>query len=75
MENALQQASYQIIKRSGFVASYAYADDFCRKNDLYVMNAGSCFAQQYQGDIYDVSSGGSHAVYRYAQPMFLEVSI
>lgn len=75
MENALQQASYQIIKRSGFVASYVYADSFHRKNDLYVMNAGSCFVQQYQGDIYDVSSGGSHAVYRYAQPMFLEVSI
>lgn len=75
LETVLEESSYQMLKRSGFVASNTYAKDFQRKKDLYVLNAGSCVEQRYQGDVYDVSSGGNHAVYRYAKPMFLEVSI
>ena len=31
----------------------------------------NCFA----GDIYDVSEGGKHPVYRYAKPIFMGVSL
>lgn len=73
LERALGEASYQVIKRSGFVSSTSYAQEYIRKRDLYVFNAGSCFTERFEGDIYDVSSGGSHPVYRYAKPMFMGV--
>lgn len=74
MESVLENASYQLIKRSGFVASTTYADEYLRKKDLFVFEAGTCVTKKYCGDIYDVSNKGRHAVYRYAKPMFLEVS-
>ena len=73
LEQVITNASYQLIKRSGFVASDKYADDFLRKRDLYVMNAGACFSVKFNGDVYDVSSDGSHPVYRYAKPFLVEV--
>lgn len=74
-ENALANSSYKLIKRSGFVASADYADEYMRKRDLFVFDAGSCFTFKFDGVVADVSEYGRHPVYRYAKPMFLEVSI
>lgn len=74
LESALDKAEYLLCKRSGFVASSQYALEQMRKRDLYAFQAGSCFVNRYQGDIYDVSDKkGRHPVYRYAKPMFMEV--
>lgn len=73
LDSVIANASYKMIKRSGFVVSDKYAHDFLRKRDLYVMNSGACFLTKFQGDIYDVSSNGAHPVYRYAKPFFMEV--
>lgn len=73
LDNALIDAQYMMIKRSGFIYSDTYADTSVKKNDLYVMDAGSTFVSRFEGDIYDVSSKGSHPVYRYAKPMFIGV--
>ena len=73
LENALEGASYQLIKRSGFVSSDTYAEELRKKKDLYVFAAGSCFEHRFEGDIYDVSDNGSHPVYRYAKPLFMGV--
>ncbi len=73
LEAALEQAHYLLVKRSGFVASETYAKEQLRKRDLYVMQAGSCFRTRFEGDVYDVSDGGSHPVYRYAKPLLMEV--
>ena len=70
MEPALDHASYQMIRRGGFVASAAYAEEFRKKQDLFVMSAGSCFSGRFSGDVYDVSEGGKHPVFRYAKPLF-----
>ncbi|MCM1495122.1 MAG: type III-A CRISPR-associated RAMP protein Csm4 [Bacteroides sp.] len=75
IEAALDGAFYMLLKRSGFVASHQYAEEYVRKKDIFVFSAGSCVRNCYQGDIYDVSNGGKHLVYRYAKPMFLEVSV
>lgn len=76
MERALEGASYLLCKRGGFVASDTYAPEQARKRDLYVFNAGSCFQARYEGDVYDVSGGyGTHPVYRYAKPLFVEVGV
>lgn len=73
MINALQGAEYLLEKRSGFVSSETYANEHQRKRDLYVLASGACFKNKFDGDVYDVSNGGSHPIYRYAKPMFLEV--
>ena len=73
LEKALEGASYLLMKRSGFIASDTYAPEARRKRDFHVFAAGSCFANQFLGDIFDVSTGGAHPVYRYAKPLFMEV--
>ncbi len=74
LETALTGAEYLLCKRSGFVASGQYAPEQMRKRDLYVFRSGSCFAERFRGDIYDVSEKGyGHPVYRYAKSMLVEV--
>lgn len=73
LDRVLKSSSYQLEKRSGFVASSAYADEWRKKKDLYVFASGSCFVELFEGDIYDVSDGGKHPVYRYAKPLFMGV--
>ena len=74
LKSALNGAEYLLLKRSGFVLSERYAPEQMRKKDLYTFRAGSCFSARFSGDIYDVScKGGSHPVYRYAKPLFVEV--
>ena len=75
LEESLQEAQYSIIKRSGFVASYTYADSFRRKQDYFMFRAGSTFKNTFSGVLQDVSAGGNHKVYRYGKPLFLEVKI
>ena len=67
---ALEESSYLLQKRAGFVFSETYAPEQRKKKDLYTMQAGSCFKSRFQGDIYDVGMGGAHPVYRYAKAMF-----
>lgn len=73
LDEAMEGASYLLQKRSGFVASEQYAKTWQKKKDLYVFSAGSCFKNRFEGDIYDVSDGGNHPVYRYAKPLFMGV--
>ena len=68
---ALADAAYLLQKRSGFVYSESYAEEQRKKRELFTMQAGSCFANRFHGDIYDVGEGGAHAVYRYAKVLFL----
>ena len=74
LDEALQSASYLMQRRAGFIYSEDFADTLVKKNDLYTMQSGSCFAKPFKGGIYDVSGGlGSHPVYRYAKSVFMEV--
>lgn len=73
LEQILKHAEYQLLKRSGFVASANYAEQQMRKRDLYVFQSGSCFEKTFSGQIVDVSDSGKHAVYRYAMGIFMGV--
>ena len=73
LEEAMENAEYMLLKRSGFVSSSSYCDSFMRKKDLYIFASGSCFRRKFEGDVYDVSSNGTHPVYRYAKPIFIGV--
>lgn len=70
LDAACSGASFQLIRRGGFIDSDSYAPEPRRKKDLYTMGAGSCFEERFSGDIYDVGEGGRHPVYRYAKPLF-----
>lgn len=73
LDNALDGATYLLERRSGFVASDRYADEWRKKKDLYVFASGSCFTNRFEGDIIDVSDGGGHKVFRYAKPIFIGI--
>lgn len=74
IDSVIKDARYNLIKRSGFIASDTYADEQRRKKDLYMFASGSCVEKKFDGDVYDVDSGGKHKVYRYGKPIFMEVS-
>ena len=73
LDSAMEDAAYQLSRRSGFVSSETYADVPLRKQDVYLFAAGSCFRHHFQGELLDVSCGGAHPVYRYAKAMFLRI--
>lgn len=76
LDNIIDESCYELIKRSGFVASERYSLNPLRKKDFYCFKAGSCFRKKFEGDIFDVSSvngGGRHSVYKYAVPMLLGI--
>ena len=73
LEEALTEADYRIVKRSGFIQSYTYGNEHTKKKDIYLFRAGSCFSTKFMGDIYDVSRHGKHPIYRYAKGFFLGI--
>ncbi len=75
LEKAISNASYSLIKRSGFVNSADYSDSWQRKKDLFMFKSGSCFDMKFSGDVYDVSTDkGNHPVYRCGKPFFMRVT-
>ena len=75
LDDVLDDSRYLLVKRSGFIDSYTYSKEQRRKKDIYLFKSGSCFNKTYQGDVYDVSSGGNHSVYKYAKPLFMGVEV
>ena len=75
MEKILENASYSVLKRSGFVSSETYAEQQRRKRDLYVFVAGSCFEKTFEGRLIEEREGGRHSVFRYEKALFLGVDI
>ena len=73
MDEVIKEAKYQIKKRSGFVYSGSYSQSPQKKRDFYAFQGGSVFEKTFDGVVADVSVNGTHPVYRYAKPLFLEV--
>lgn len=73
LECILENASYLLQKRSGFVYSESYAKEQRRKKDFFTFQAGSCFKRPFSGDVFDVSDAGNHPVYRYGKAVFMEI--
>ena len=69
MARALENAEYLVEKRSGFVQSQSVLAAR-KKSEQYFLKAGSRFMHPFEGDIYEVSVGGEHPVYRYGKAMF-----
>ncbi|MCL2020037.1 MAG: type III-A CRISPR-associated RAMP protein Csm4 [Oscillospiraceae bacterium] len=73
IEKTIENASYTLLRRSGFVFSETYSKEPVRKNDLYVLGSGSVVKNRFVGDVFDVSHEGTHPVYRYAKPLLYGV--
>lgn len=69
----LKEAKYILKRRGGFISSEEYSESPVRKKEFYSLAAGSVFKREFEGDVFDVSRGGSHPVYRYGKPIFMEV--
>ena len=74
LENVCENSNYILSKRSGFINSSTYSDNLVKKQDFYLFRAGSVFSRPFKGLIKDVAIIGKHPVYRYAIPIFMEVS-
>ncbi len=74
LENSLTNASFLVVKRSGFITAEDNRAEL-KKQTLFAFSAGSCFEQPFEGDIYDVSNGYGHKVYRYLKPFFVELNL
>lgn len=73
LEEAMDGASYLLVKRGGFVASSTYASQQMRKRELYLFSSGSCFKNAFVGKLIKEENGGTHPVYRYAKALFMGI--
>lgn len=73
MEEVLRDASYLLLKRSGFIDSPTYALQQMRKKDIYVFSPGSCFTHTFKGKVIEEKNGGTHPIFRYAKAFFMGV--
>ncbi|MBQ7264708.1 MAG: type III-A CRISPR-associated RAMP protein Csm4 [Firmicutes bacterium] len=73
LKSIMPNASYELIKRSGFVFSENYADTPLKKRDMYCFKSGACFDRRFKGRVFDVSANGKHPVYRYAKPLLFGI--
>lgn len=75
MDTALDGAAFQMVRRGGFVRSENFSERPLKKTTQYLIASGAVFTHRFSGDVYDVSAGGTHPVYRYAKPLFLGVDL
>lgn len=75
LELALENATFQVVRRGGFVASDTYAETPRKKKTQFFLRAGSMLSYRFEGDLYSVGGSGNHPVYRYAKPLFLGVDL
>jgi CRISPR-associated protein Csm4 len=73
-DELLRSTQYKLDKRGGFIQSTTYAQTQRKKRDLWVFRPGSVFTTTFDGAVFDVNNTqGSHAVYRYAKALWMEV--
>lgn len=74
IERTVENAKYQLVRRSGFVFSDSISNPV-KKQTQYFFAAGSVFESRFTGDLYDVGRDIRHPVYRYSKPIFLGVNV
>jgi CRISPR-associated protein Csm4 len=75
LDTIIEGASYQLLRRSGFVQSYTAGSNPVKKKTQYFLKAGSVLPRRFSGELYDVGASGMHPVYRYSFPLLLGVEL
>lgn len=66
---------YSLIKRNGFIYSNNYSGNLSKRKSLSMFKEGSCFTNNINGNIKDVSQNGNHQVYRYGKAFYIGIDI
>lgn len=66
---------YSLIKRNGFIYSNNYSGNLSKRKSLSMFKEGSCFTNNINGNIKDVSQNGNHKVYRYGKAFYIGIDI
>ena len=74
MVKVLDNSSYLLERRGGFIQSAFYAEELVKKQEQFFLQAGSVVKERFEGDIYNVGKNGNHPVWRYGKPILMEVS-
>lgn len=76
MENIdFNNSFYSLIKRNGFIYSNNYSGNLSKRKSLSMFKEGSCFTDNINGNIKDVSQNGNHKVYRYGKAFYIGIDI
>lgn len=76
MENIdFNNSFYSLIKRNGFIYSNNYSGNLLKRKSLSMFKEGSCFTDNINGNIKDVSQNGNHKVYRYGKAFYIGIDI
>lgn len=66
---------YSLIKRNGFIYSNNYSGNLSKRKSLSMFKEGSCFTDNINGNVKDVSQNGNHKVYRYGKAFYIGIDI
>lgn len=64
----VKKGQYTLCRRSGFLTPDGGAMQ--KKNDVYMIGAGSCFPKKITGTLVDVSGQATHPVWRYGKGLY-----
>lgn len=71
LDAALEGASFQLIRRAGFVQPASVEVQGEKKRTQYFLAAGSVLRRRFSGDVYSVQKDKHSPVVRYSRPVFL----
>ena len=72
--SVVSEGQYRLLKRSGFVTPDGQ-HEMAKKNDVYMVEAGSCFRKPMRGAIVSVEPSASHPVWRYGKGLFAGLEV
>ena len=75
LEQAMEEASYQLIRRGGFIHDLRDSTQPHKKQTQCVFQSGSVFCHRFRGELSVVGHTRGHPVYRYNRPLWLGVSL
>lgn len=75
LETAVEDANFQLLRRSGFMHPITSERTLQKKKTQYFFAPGSVFSHDFTGEVFVVGKTESHAVYRYGKPLFLGVAL
>lgn len=75
LEKVLEEATYTLIRRGGFIDSQNWNGKPKRKKDVYVFAPGSCFKTIFSGQVEKEETGEAHSIFRYEKALFLGVNL
>lgn len=65
---AVKSGTYKLKKSSGF-------SEGIKRDSVYMLSAGSCFASRLQGQIVDLGGSAEHPVWRYGKGLYVGLNI